>query len=906
MSSQSDQKKSYQFIKNILLHVQDLSKEEQILYVKKSCTTRPELIPSLLNMLDIGNSEFAEVMEKPAILEHIPEIDSSLAIAPELPAGTNISHYTIINKIGSGGMGHVYAAKQKYPAERKVALKLLKNTPNQQLIITETQILARLNHPNIATLFEIDKSQEGQYFIAMEFIKGNDIISWCKRHSYSQTQTITLFQQLCAGISYAHEQHIIHCDIKPNNVMVTMIDGHATVKIIDFGISQFEDQKDSYLDISGTPAYLAPEVVAKNNQSISDALRDVYALGVLLRNLLPATLPIDLQAIINKASAHDRQQRYASPSDLNNDLSRYLSKKTVSARNTNVWYVTKLLIQRRFELVLAVILITIFSLGSGYVAQTKQAEIARQQAKAAKAAQKEAEELSGFLTDLFNVANPERSNQKIITAVDLLDKAQDKLIALENPGLSDAHFMHTIGSIYTRMDRLKDAQTLIENSLNIKKAQLEENNNGIVVGNIQLGLIHKKLGAFDQAEKLLLAAMKSLNKHSNPNTVQLAYIHNHLGNLYTETGQIIKSIEQHQFAIKLRLQDADTKLLADSYNNLGVIYQNNKQWDLASQYFHLALDIFTIKYTENHPYIGVVKNNLALIEFQRFNWNLAEKLSIEAFENWQKSYGDDHINTITAQRNLALFYDMRMQYNKAAKLFNRLIKHFEATNNAEKLAKYTSLSGLTHARMQQFTKASEYHLRSLDLISNIQLKEKSLYAKIYNQYAKTLILQGDFETAEQQIKQSLIYLESTYAMDNHNRLFTLNMLAEMFYQKGDNVQSTENFQLVLSLDDPKNVRNQLRQIVAYIGLGKIYKQQDLLQESEASFNQALLLNKKTYGDNHKNNAVIYYELAQLNILQGHSAQAKKLLNQSLEIQQRALPAQHKDLLATITLIKAQQ
>ena len=270
MSLESDKKESYQFVKNILIQVQDISKEEQIQFIKQACNKRPEFIPSVLNMLDIGDSEYAKTMEKPPILEHIPEIDTQPSSEePPLPAGTVISRYKIIDKIGSGGMGNVYCAQQDYPAQRQVALKLLKNTPNQQLIITETQILARLNHPNIATLFEIDKTEGGQFFIAMEYIKGDDIISWCANHNYSQIQIIQLFQQLCSGIAFAHEQNIIHCDIKPSNVLVTEIDGKAIVKIIDFGISQFEkndDKQESNHEISGTLAYLAPEVLSNKTK----------------------------------------------------------------------------------------------------------------------------------------------------------------------------------------------------------------------------------------------------------------------------------------------------------------------------------------------------------------------------------------------------------------------------------------------------------------------------------------------------------------------------------------------------------------------------------------------------------------------------------------------------------------
>lgn len=901
----NDKKTAYQFIKKILLDVQDLSVDEQASYVKKACESKPEHIPSLLNMLNIGNSEFAEVMEKPAILEHIPEVDTQPSSKePALPAGTIISHYKIIDKIGAGGMGNVYSAQQNYPAERKVALKLLKKSPNQQLIITETQILARLNHPNIATLYEIDQSKDGQFFIAMELIIGEDMIRWCQSHQYSNTQIIKLFQQLCSGISYAHGKNIIHCDIKPNNVLVTDIDGSATVKIIDFGISQFEDQQESYHEISGTPAYLAPEVLSNKGTAVTDSRRDVYALGVLLKKLLPLTLPLDLQAIIDKAMAHDTEQRYQSTLQLNNDLSRYLNKQTVSARESNVWYVTKLLIQRRFEMFLVIALILIGSLVSGYVSQMNQAKIATQQAQAAKTAQHEAEELTGFLTDLFDVANPERSNSEIVTAVDLINKAKNKLVAIKQPSLSDARFMHTIGSIYTRMDQLEDAKVMIEQSLEVKEKFLKKTDNELIAGYTQLGLINKKLGQYQKAEQLLLSALKSLKKQSQPDTVQLAYIHNHLGNLYTATEQINKSIAQHELAVQLRLKKKGTKLLADSYNNLGVIYNNTKQWDKASKYINLALKYYILNYDVNHPYLGVVKNNLALIEENRFNFEVSEKLYLEVWDNWLQSYGKGHINTITIQRNLALYYNHQMQYAKAIKVFNGLIKHFQTINDLEKTAKYTGLMALSQGYDGQIELSINNHNKTLELIKDLKLKEKYLYARIHNQYAIALILAKDFDRAEAVLKLSIKQLSAKYTADNHSLLYTLNLLADLYFQKGELKQAKEMFHQVLKQNKPTQNNNQIRQISALIGLGKIHHQQKDLKKAQDSFQQALVKNKKIYKEIHKTNAIVYFELAKLKLTQGDSKQAKELLTQALAIQKIALPPKHKDLLATVNLLKS--
>lgn len=902
-SDNTDKKASYQFIKKILIEVQELNENEQITYIKKSCEQRPELLSSLMNMLNLGHSEYAKSMESPPILEHIPKIDTQSSIEePSLPAGTKISQYEIIEKIGSGGMGNVYAAQQNFPAERKVALKLLKSTPNQQLLITETQILARLNHPNIATLFEIAKTEEGQFFIAMELIKGEDIISWCKNYNYSNVQIINLFQQLCLGISCAHELNIIHCDIKPSNVLVTDIDDNATVKIIDFGISQLDDEKEPYQDISGTPAYMAPEVLSSKNALLPDVRRDVFALGILLKKLLPQTLPIDLLAIIDKASAHNKNNRYKSSAALNKDLNRYLKKQTVSARESNVWYATKLLFQRRFEVFMLVALILILSLLSAYFAQVKQAEIAIGQTKAAKIAQHEAEELTNFLTGLFEAANPDRTNSDVLTAVDLLDKAKKKLLTIETPNLSDARFMHTIAIIYIRMDKIQDAKELIEQSLIIKKALFDEQHSELVDGYIQLGLINKKLGENEKAEKLLLAVLKSLLQQNNPDEVQLAYIHNHLGNLYIKRKQFDKSIKQHRQAIKLRKKQTDNRLLADSYNNLGVIYNNTKQWENASKYFNLSLAILLTKHHENHPFIGAVKNNLAYIEEQRYNWKISEKLLKEALLSWQKSYGQEHLKTIIAQRSLMYFYNRRMQYQQAISIGTQLVEHFRSQNNTKKLVKYMSLLAFSYAHDHQFIKANNYHQQALNLLKEKKSKSIYTYARAHNRFAESLMQQNDFDGAKILILKSLKRLEKNTKKNDANVMETLNLLSDLYYQQGDLNSSLELYDRVIIQNILKKTRNQKIQIKAYLGLGRIYLKKGMFQKSTESFNHALTIANRI-DDIYINNAIIYYEMAQLHIKQSDFDKAKQMLNQALEIQKITLPAQHKDLLATEKMLE---
>ncbi len=873
----------YQFIKKVLIQTQNLEPKDKEEYVAKACQQKPELLESIMQMLAIEDSPDANVMERAPITEHV---DDEIL---ELPAKTKINQYTIIEKIGSGGMGVVYAAQQSYPAERKVAIKLIKNLPKQEQLISETNILAKLNHPNIATLYEIDKTDSEQLYIAMEFIEGDDIITWCKNHDYSTKQILILFQQLCAGIGFAHEKGIIHCDIKPNNVLVTSIDEKATVKIIDFGISQLAQQYTVKDEISGTPAYLAPEILAQKDVVLNDTRRDVYALGILLKKLLPAHLPQDLQAIIGKSSAKNRENRYPSPIGISKDIDQYFNKQAVSARKPTLGYLTGLFIRRRFIVVL-VSMGFILTLIGGYINQSRLAQ-------AAQVAQVEAEELSAFMTDLFNVANPEKTKTEAITALDLLGKAETKLLAIEGLTLSDARFMHTIGSIYTRLGRLDKAKIIVEKSLQLKQNKLNPTDREIVQGLLQLGLLNKNLSEYDQAENNLLLAIDLLNKQDNPDSSQLAYAHNHLGNLYFKLLQLDKAEIQHQAAINYRIKLEDKKLLADSYNNLGVIYREKYDSIKTVKYMHLALNIYEQEYGNQHAFVGIVKTNLAIIEESQYHFKKSEQLMIDALEIFSKNYGKTHTNTITVVMNLVRFYNRRMRQQEAIDLYEEFAGTFDTNTPYDIKLSLMAWIELIYAKNHQYGKAHKIQQEIFNLIAKKLPAQKYLHEKIYTRYIQSLIIQEQFDLASQQVSIVLELAKNKWGIDHFLYLNILYLKAEIYFKTQDIEISKALYQQIL--DAPSEQRMVvIQKIGALVGLAKIFRKQQQLTKAHSVLNKALTLILSINKFSKTSAAIIHYQMGMTYVAQGKLALAKAEFEKALAIQILELPSQHSDLIAT--------
>src|SRR6516225_5621892 len=210
--------------------------------------------------------------------------------------------YTLREVLGEGGMGTVYRADQAAPVKRQVALKLIKIGMDSRAVLArfdaERQALALMDHPNIARVFDGGTTEAGQPFFVMELVSGEPITEYCDRNRLPVQARLELFVAVCQAVQHAHQKGIIHRDLKPSNVMVTEVDGRATPKVIDFGVAKavgFDLTDESLADtgaIVGTPTYMSPEQADPSSMDI-DTRTDVYALGVILYELLAGSPPID-------------------------------------------------------------------------------------------------------------------------------------------------------------------------------------------------------------------------------------------------------------------------------------------------------------------------------------------------------------------------------------------------------------------------------------------------------------------------------------------------------------------------------------------------------------------------------------------------------------------------------------
>ena len=477
---------------------------------------------------------------------------------PDLSPGDLVGHFEIEACVGEGGFGLVYRARQVSPIKRIVAIKLLKSGVESSAIIRrfelERQALAQLTHPNIARIYEAGQTDHHRPYVAMEYVDGLPITTYCEQNSVSLEGRLQLFASVCAAVQHAHERGFIHRDLKPGNILVTTEASVPMAKVIDFGIAKAISSHEASEhtkagQIVGTLDYMSPEQLLGAEGDI-DTRSDVYALGVVLYEILTADRPFgseslsekghieaqrivsslqpvrpshrsrqrvlaengkrtetkglpsrslrgDLDWIVMRCLEKDRQRRYESALAIKNEIQRVLDNKPVEAGPPGGVYLARKFVRRHRPLVASSIAIFLILLAA-VIATSVSAVRERAANSQAQIRQKEAEQqaaqyqaMAEFMQESFSYAMPHLGRQYDTTLLRImLDSSVSKIgERFHQVPLAEAQVRMTFGLVYQSMGQYIEAERHLRAALEIRRANLSSIDPQNIQSIVALGIV---------------------------------------------------------------------------------------------------------------------------------------------------------------------------------------------------------------------------------------------------------------------------------------------------------------------------------------------------------------------------------------------------------------------------------
>ena len=624
----------------------DMPPDMRTAYLREACTDRPDLPPRVEALIrSVGGDDLIGA----AVLEAAQDADNALLPSP----GDRIGSYEITRIIGRGGMGVVYEAfRADDQYEKNVAIKLVGGGLLTRDLLprfrAERQILANLEHPHIARLLDGGTTAAGLPYVVLEYVDGKPLDEYCRDQGLDIRQRLRLMVDVARAVQYAHQNLVVHRDLKPGNVLVT---GEGFPKLLDFGIAklvELEAESDpgtlrpQTIETSRmmTPEYASPEQITGKRVSTAS---DVYQLGVILHELLAGERPFrakaflgpgeleraicerpaprlkvntDIDRIVCKAMEKEPAQRYASAGELANDIELFLNGFPVQARPAGWRYRAAKFIARNRAAVAAV---SIFVLLIVALAISMMVLARRARAEAATSAQ-----ISNFLMGLFENSGPDSGGPDKITARSLMDKGVLRIEKeLKDNPLVQARLYDMIGGFYTQMGLFQPARETLAKCLELRR-RMGANDPAQATTSANLGELSYELAKFEDAEKY-----------------------------YREASRI-----------NLASGGPENPNLVADYTALTAILQSLNRFEEAEAMGRKSVELSLKVYGRENEHTALAMNNLKSVFLKRGDYLNTEKMARDAYEIAKKIFPEGR-QTAMFEGNLSHILNILGRYPEA-------------------------------------------------------------------------------------------------------------------------------------------------------------------------------------------------------------------------------------------------
>ncbi|MGH7578746.1 MAG: tetratricopeptide repeat protein, partial [Gemmatimonadales bacterium] len=774
--------------------------------------------------------------------------------------------YRLLRELGRGGMGAVYLAErddEQY--DRRVAIKVLPagllSGGLRTRFLLERRILASLEHPNIARLYDAGMGEDGTPYFVMECVEGRRIDAHCDENRLPIRARLALFDQVCDAVQFAHRNLVVHRDLKPANILAS---NDGVVKLLDFGIAKLlRTEVEAGATLTGlgglqafTPEYASPEQLRGEPISTST---DVYALGVLLFELLAGCWPYhprdrsvrsieqavleqdpgrpsaaimrppdgggpsstvaelrsttlaglrrelrgDLDNIVLTALRKEPEHRYASVQHIRDDVHRYLESQPVHARPATWGYRAGKFVRRHRVGVAAAALVGA-SLVAGMAGTAWQARAASREAR-------RADQVRQFVVGLFEVSDPDRSQGDSITARALLDQGASRLateLAAE-PELR-AEMQAVLGGIYEKLGLYDRARPLLEEALAVREARLGSRHLDVAGSAAALASVLFEQGEYPQAEEL------------------------------TRKG----------LALRRELLGSEDTLVAASMTDLAAIMGARGKDEEAESLFRAGLEID--RKHEAWQKVATDLHNLSVALWRRGEYGEALPLAEEALALKRRLHGEEHTDVASTLLALAAILQAGGEYDRAEEITRQC------------LAMRRKLLGGEHPHV----------------------------AATLNNLGLLLQARGRLEEAEESLREALAVRRAAFGDHHLEVAASRNNLGIMLYARGDFSGAADQIERALAIWRPALGETHPHVLTALNNLGATWRDQGDLAKAEPLLREALALRRKALGEEHPDVAASRNNLGELLAKKGEFAEAEANSRAALATWRTALGPDH--------------
>jgi eukaryotic-like serine/threonine-protein kinase len=752
--------------------------------------------------------------------------------APALPA--RIGRYRILRLLGEGGMGIVYEAEQDH-TRRTVALKVIKPGLGDPGLVRrfeqESLTLGRLQHPGIAQIYEAGTADNGfglQPYFAMEFVRGQPLLEHAESHHLGTRDRLALMAMVCEAVHHAHQRGIIHRDLKPGNVLV---DETGQPKILDFGVARATDtdtrltRRTDLGQLVGTLAYMSPEQVHGDALEL-DTRSDVYALGVVLYEMLahrlpykisrrlaeairtieqeePATLSSvnnayrgDVETIVGKALEKDKTRRYGSAAELADDIRRYLRDEPITARPASTMYQLRKFARRHKPLVYSVASVFVVLL-AGILISAREAARAGSEAATSRA-------ISDFLeNDLLaqasvsNQAGPHNKPDPDLKVRTALDRAAAKIAGrFDKQPEVEAAVRSTIGQTYIDLGLYALARVQLDRAVDLQRRALGEGHAETLRTMNRIGYVAYLQGKYPEAEKILSGTLENQRRRLGPDHDDTLASMSTLGSVYWAEGKYpeAEALDDQALKIRQRVLGPESPGTLASMNNLATVYRAEGNYGAAEPLAARVLDLRHRVLGSSHPDTMQSMNLLANLYIDDGKYQQAEALYIQALEIRRELLGPDHPDTLESMTNLSIAYFAQGKFADAEALQGQTLeikRRILGPDHPGTLAAMTSL-GQSYMAQGRYAQAESLDSRLLQIDRRVLGAEHPDTLNAEDSLARIYTAERRFFEAEALYRRCLDVQHRTLGAEHPDTLGTLAGLSRL-YQRWDKYALAETY-----------------------------------------------------------------------------------------------------------------